>query len=527
MLDRRLAGVLLHPTSFPGRFGIGDLGPECLRFLDWCREAGLGWWQVLPLGPTSFGDSPYQCFSAFAGNPMLVSPEALVADGLARQEDLLCPPFAHDRVDYGWVIHWKTEFLRGVHKRFLADAPERHVKGYAAWQKRKDVKTWLDDYALFRVCKDLHEGRAWGEWETKYRTRNAKALEKLQKDEASNVDFHKFCQYLFAIQWERIRRAAADRNIRIIGDAPIYVAYDSADTWANQGLFQLDKKGHPIAVAGVPPDYFSATGQLWGNPLYDWAKMAETGYEWWIQRLEAIFSQVDVVRLDHFRGFMGYWAVPFGAPNAVNGKWVKGPGGDFFAVIKKKFKNLPIIAEDLGEITPDVVEVRDRFALPGMKILQFAWGTVSNDPLIADPGHEFHPHNHIQNCVVYTGTHDNDTTLGWWRSLSPAEKVFMQVYLATDGNMAHWDLIRAAMMSVANTAVIPLQDFLGLGAEGRMNLPGRAEGNWAWRYSADQLSWDLARHIRSLTLIYQRCASPPEVALPRLDPAKANYLAGQ
>ncbi|MBI1289610.1 4-alpha-glucanotransferase, partial [bacterium] len=413
MLDRRLAGVLLHPTSLPGRFGIGDLGPECLRFLDWAREAGLGWWQVLPLGPTSFGDSPYQCFSAFAGNPMLVSPEALVADGLARQTDLMCPPFPIDRIDYGWVIHWKTEFLRGVHTRFLHDQPERHVKAYAAWQKRKDIQVWLEDYALFRVCKDIHEGRSWLEWDAKLRTRNAKAIEKVRKDHAINIDFHKFCQYLFAIQWERIRRAAADRNIRIIGDAPIYVALDSADTWANQEMFQLDKKGNPTAVAGVPPDYFSATGQLWGNPLYNWEAMKETGYEWWIQRLQSIFALVDLVRLDHFRGFMGYWAVPFGAPTAEKGKWLAGPGADFFAVIKKKIKNLPIIAEDLGEITPDVIEVRDKFDLPGMKILQFAWGVAQDNPLVADPGHEFHPHNHTRNCIVYTGTHDNDTTLGW------------------------------------------------------------------------------------------------------------------
>ena len=527
MLDRRLAGVLLHPTSFPGRFGIGDLGPECLRFLDWAREAGLGWWQVLPLGPTSYGDSPYQCFSAFAGNPMLVSPEALVADGLARQTDLMCPPFPTDRIDYGWVIHWKTEFLRGVYTRFAADKPERHVKAYSAWQKRKDIQVWLEDYALFRVCKDLHEGRSWLEWDVKLRTRNEKALEKVRKEHAANIEFHKFSQYLFAIQWERIRRAAADRNIRIIGDAPIYVALDSADTWANQHFFQLDKKGIPTAVAGVPPDYFSATGQLWGNPLYNWEAMKADGYEWWVQRLQSIFALVDLVRLDHFRGFMGYWAVPWGAPTAEKGKWIKGPGADFFTAIKKKFKNLPIIAEDLGEITPDVVEVRDKFNLPGMKILQFAWGVAQDAPLVADPGHEFHPHNHTPNSIVYTGTHDNDTTLGWWRTASDRERRFLQVYLATDGNVAHWDLIRSAFMSVSKTAIIPMQDFLGLGSEARINLPGRAEGNWAWRYHPDQLSWDLARRIRNLTLIYQRCATPPETALPRIDPTKANYLEGQ
>jgi 4-alpha-glucanotransferase len=527
MLDRRLAGVLLHPTSFPGRFGIGDLGPECLRFLDWAREAGLGWWQVLPLGPTSYGDSPYQCFSATAGNPMLVSPEQLVADGFARQEELTPPPFPSDRVDYGWVIHWKTEFLRGVHQRFLAEQPKAHAAAYAAFQNRKDIAPWLEDYALFRACKDIHGGKSWDQWEPGLAARKTKSLDAVRKREATNIDFHKFCQFLFFMQWDRVRQAAAARNIRIIGDAPIYVAYDSSDTWANQQLFQLDKHGRPTAVAGVPPDYFSATGQLWGNPLYNWEALAETKYEWWINRMEATFAMVDVVRLDHFRGFMGYWAVKFGEPTAINGKWIKGPGADFFAALKKKFRKLPIIAEDLGEITPDVIEVRDKFDLPGMKILQFAWGVAGADPLIADPGHQFHPHNHVQNSVVYTGTHDNDTTMGWWKSLTPPERAFFQTYLSTDGALANWDLIRSSFMSVANTAVIPMQDFLGLGTEARMNFPGRAESNWSWRYRNDQLDWNLARHIARLTLIFQRCATPPAAALPRIDAAKNDYLAGQ
>ncbi len=528
-LDRRLAGVLLHPTSLPGRFGIGDLGPECYRFLDWMRDAGLGYWQVLPLGPTSYGDSPYQCFSAFAGNPMLASPELLVKEGFVRPEDIIPPlNFMGDRIDYGAVIDWKTALLRKAFKNFLADKKHPHAKAVAAFQKRAEVKTWLDDYALFRVCKDLNGGRAWDQWDVKLRKRDKSALEKIVKEQAENIEFHKFCQFVFFHQWENVRKAAHDRKIRIIGDAPIYVAYDSADTWANQEIFQLDKNGLPTAVAGVPPDYFSVTGQLWGNPLYNWKKLKDRDYDWWVDRMEAVFATVDLVRLDHFRGFMGYWAVPFGEKTAVNGKWVKGPGGDLFAVLKKKLKDLPIIAEDLGEITPDVIEVRDKFELPGMKILQFAWGAAAVNPLVPDPSSHFTPHQHIPNCVVYTGTHDNDTTQGWWRNSStPQERHHMQVYLATDGGLANWDLIRACFMSVANTAIIPMQDFLGLGSEARMNFPGKAEGNWTWRMRTEQVSWDLARQVQSLTLLFQRCNNPPETAIAKDDPKKRNYLAGQ
>lgn len=524
-LDRRLAGVLLHPTSLPGRFGIGDLGPECIRFLDWMRDAGLAYWQVLPLGPTGYGDSPYQCFSAFAGNPLLVSPELLLADGLARPQDIVPPPMPADRVDYGAVINWKNSLLRAVHERFEKQKPQAIAQEFAAFKKRKDVKNWLEDYALFRVCKDLHDGKAWCDWSADLRARKKSALDKVRKEQEAGIEFHMFAQFLFFRQWDRVRAAAAEREITIIGDAPIYVAYDSADTWAHQELFQLDKKGHPTAVAGVPPDYFSRTGQLWGNPLYDWEKCKELKYAWWISRLESIFALVDIVRLDHFRGFMGYWAVPFGEATAVNGKWRRGPGEHFFEVIRKKFKELPIIAEDLGEITPDVIEVRDKFNLPGMKIMQFAWSAISKDPLIPDPGHNFHLHAHTQNCVVYTGTHDNDTSLGWWRNSSQeAERHHLRVYLASDGGCPHLDLIRTAFMSVAHTAIVPMQDFLGLDSDARMNFPGRADGNWCWRLVPEQLDWNLARDVRGLTLLYQRCATPPPTALPKEDPAANDYL---
>ncbi|MCC6546158.1 4-alpha-glucanotransferase [Candidatus Sumerlaeota bacterium] len=526
-LDRRLAGVLLHPTSLPGRFGIGDLGPECYRFLDWMRDAGLAYWQVLPLGPTSFGDSPYQCFSAFAGNPLLVSPEELVHDEFLAPFDITPPIDVNTaRVDYGPVIEWKTVVLRRAFNNFSNNKKHPKAKAFAAFQKRKEIVTWLDDYALFRVCKDLHGGRAWSEWQAPLRKRTASALEKVMKENQENFVFHKFCQFLFFLQWDRVREACRMRGITIIGDAPIYVAYDSADTWAHQNLFDLDKNGHPVAVAGVPPDYFSATGQLWGNPLYDWKALKGDGYRWWIDRLAAVFAAVDLVRLDHFRGFMGYWAVPFGEQTAVNGKWQRGPGADLFKALQKAFKDLPIIAEDLGEITPDVIEVRDQFKLPGMNILQFAWGAASVNPLVPDPGSHFTPHQHVRNSVVYTGTHDNDTTVGWWRNSSaPQERHHMQVYLSTDGSLANWDLIRAAFASVANSAIIPMQDFLGLDSDARMNFPGKAEGNWAWRMKGGDAKSQLASQIRALTLLYQRCSNPPESALPKADPKKINYLA--
>lgn len=525
VLDKRLAGVLLHPTSLPGRYGIGDLGSECIRFLDWLKEAGIGYWQTLPLGPTSFGDSPYQCFSAFAGNPMLVSPEVLAADGLATQGDIIPPPIRQDRVDYGPVIEWKTQLLRRVYDRFRYLKPAQTVQKFDAFRQREDIKVWLSDYAIFRVIKDLHNGVAWDRWEQKYRKPTAASLQEFRKSHLEDVEFHEFAQFLFFDQWDRIRAMAHKRGIKIIGDAPIYVAYDSADTWAHQELFQLDAKGLPTAVAGVPPDYFAETGQLWGNPLYDWDKSAEDGYDWWVQRLRSVLAMVDVVRLDHFRGFMGYWAVPFGQPTAVNGRWLRGPGAHFFAAIKDKFPDLPIIAEDLGDITPDVTEVRDQFNLPGMRILQFAWGTVQFDPVIPAPGQEFQPHHHVKNCVVYTGTHDNDTTVGWYRNSStPEERHHMRVYLSTDGSLPHWDLIRACLGSTANTAIIPMQDFLGLDSEARMNFPGKAEGNWGWRLAPGQLTPQLADHIRRFTLLYQRCSNPPEIAIAKEDPKKLNYL---
>jgi 4-alpha-glucanotransferase len=510
-LDRRLAGLLLHPTSLPGPHGIGDLGPSAYRLLDWLAAAGLAYWQVLPLGPTSYGDSPYQCFSAFAGNPLLVSPDILREQGLATLEEILPPQFPEGQVDYGWVISWKNDLLRKVHARFAAGGFDDIRSRYEAWRKQPEVGAWLEDYALFMACKDANEGRAWDTWDADLRSFKKKALDAARKQYADNIEYHRFAQFLFFDQWSNVRNAAHERGIEIIGDAPIYVSYDSADTWANQQLFQLDANGKPKAVAGVPPDYFSATGQLWGNPLYDWEKMEQDGYAWWAARMRAIFATVDIVRLDHFRGFMGYYAVPFGHPTAEHGEWRRGPGAKFFARMKEVLGDLPIIAEDLGEITRDVTEVRRQFDLPGMVILQFAWTPGAHDPISADPNNHFLPHSIERESVVYTGTHDNDTTLGWWRHTStPAERSMMQIYLSVDGNTANWDLIRIGMMSVANTFVMPAQDLLDLDSEYRMNMPGRPEGNWAWRVVNGQLSDALGQRVRELTLLYGRCSNPPE-----------------
>lgn len=510
-LGERLAGILLHPTSLPGPFGIGDLGPEAYKFLDWMQSAGLAYWQVLPLGPTSFGDSPYQCFSAFAGNPLLVSPEFLVQDGLLTADEINPPPFPPGRVDYGWVIQWKRELFTRAFARFHSNGPVAIREAYEHFVNRPDVVKWLDDFALFMACKDAHGGQPWNTWEPELRAFRKSAIAKARKELGENIEYHRFCQFLFFRQWDALHAECRRRRIEIIGDAPIYVAYDSADVWAHQKLFLLDDQGLPTHVAGVPPDYFSATGQLWGNPLYNWRLMEKQEFEWWVDRMRSILALVDIVRLDHFRGFMGYWSVPFGQPTAEHGEWVRGPGAKLFEVLREQLGGLPIIAEDLGEITTDVVEVRKRFGLPGMRVMQFAWSVISTDPFVVDPGNPFLLHNHDANSVVYTGTHDNDTSIGWWRhSSKPEERTCMQLYLATDGNAANWDLIRASFMSVANTAIVPAQDFLGLDSDARMNFPGRAEGNWTWRLVEGQLDEGLARRVWCMLLLYERCANPPD-----------------
>lgn len=516
MFTHRRAGVLLHPTSLPGPHGIGDLGPELERFLDWMADAGFALWQILPLGPTGYGDSPYQCFSAFAGNPYLVSPDLLVAEGLLSKGDLRkAPRFPAKSVDYGPAIEWKNALLAKAFDRYAADpaAFPDLCKRLAAFRRRKGVRAWLDDFAVFLAIKEAHGGRVWNTWSAPLRQGDPDALRAARKQHARAVEFQIFAQFLFFDQWERARALARERGISIVGDAPIYVAYDSADTWANQGLFKLRRDGSPTHVAGVPPDYFSATGQLWGNPIYRWDKMKANGFAWWIRRMAAVLETVDFMRLDHFRGFEAYWEVPAGEKTAVNGKWRKGPGASLFEALEGALGRLPIIAENLGVITPEVEALRERFGLPGMKILQFAWTPASAKPLVPDPGCVFQPHKADAGNVVYTGTHDNPTTVQWWDEFaSPAEKQLYRAYLGTDGSKPHEDLRRAALATASPAAVLPMQDLLGLGGEARMNYPGRESGNWTWRMDARAASKALAKRLRGELLVFERHARQEAIA---------------
>lgn len=491
----RSSGILLHPTSFPSRFGIGDLGPEAYRFIDFLVEAGQTLWQVLPLGPTGYGDSPYAAYSAFAGNTLLISPERLVEDGLLERADL-----DDERpvgpVDYAYAHEVKAKLLAQAYERFVtADATNLR----ADFEAFVAHSHWLPDYALFRALKDEHGGAAWTEWSPVVNAR-----ERLK----SRVEAHEFYQFLFFRQWWTLRRYCNDRGIRIIGDFPIFVAHDSADVWINPDQFKLDADGKPLVVAGVPPDYFSSTGQFWGNPLYDWEQMQSDGFKWWIERFRAMFALFDIARVDHFRGFAACWEIPAGDTTAERGKWVKTRGRELFASVRRTLGEVPIIAEDLGVITSDVNELRDDLGFPGMRVLQFGFG--------GDPKENIDlPHNYVRNVVAYTGTHDNDTAVGWFnsaagegsiRSASEIEKQrrFCLDYLHTSGEEIHWDFIRAVWASVADRSVAPLQDVLGLGNEARMNLPNSSAGNWSWRYKPDALSKDAALRLRELNRLYGR-----------------------
>jgi 4-alpha-glucanotransferase len=484
----RSAGILLHPTSLPGANGIGELGSEADRFLDFLAATGITLWQVLPLGPTGYGDSPYQSFSAFAGNPLMI---AVRGDGRT---------FPEHTVDFEHVVPYKRTLL----DRAIAEwKPDERFTEFASAHA-----SWLDDYALFMALKEAHGGHAWVTWDSGAASRETAALADWRRRLAPQVQRYRVEQYLFYAQWEGIRRGAAQRGIRIMGDLPIYVAHDSADVWANREAFKLHPDGRPIVQAGVPPDYFSATGQLWGNPIYDWDALHADGYAWWIRRLRASFELFDIVRIDHFRGFEAYWEVPGDALTAVNGRWVKGPGAALFDAVTAALGPVPIVAENLGVITKEVEDLREQFGYPGMSILQFAFGT---DP---ESG-QFRPHNFPRERVVYTGTHDNDTTMGWWESSGQGdstraseevarEKAFALQYLGADGREMNWTLIRAALASVANTVIIPLQDVLGLGSDARMNLPGRPSGNWQFRFSWDQVTPSIIERLRTMVEIYER-----------------------
>ena len=489
----RSAGILLHPTSLPGAYGIGDLGPAAYAWLDWLVGCGCKLWQVLPLGPTGYGDSPYQCFSAFAGNPYLVSPHVLLEQGLLNSDDLAdMPAWDEQRVDFGRMYLWKPALLKKAFRHFLAK-PEAVQGEFSAFCAENS--NWLEDYALFTAIKENQGGGSWDGWPKNLRLREPSALQEARAMLASTIIRFSFYQFLFFRQWKALRAYANEKGVKIIGDIPIFVAYDSADVWAHPDLFHLDENGKPTVVAGVPPDYFSPTGQLWGNPLYNWEVHRASRYAWWLERLHATLNLVDILRIDHFRGFAGYWEIPAGNPTAEIGRWVKGPGEDFFKTVQANLGSLPILAEDLGVITPDVVRLRDRFGLPGMKILQFAF---------SGPDNPFLPHSHPQNCVVYTGTHDNDTTRGWYESAPEAEKDFARRYLQADGNRFAWDLLRVAWGSVAVFALAPLQDLLDLGTSARMNFPSRLGGNWEWRMSNGALNDELQSRVKELNWLYQR-----------------------
>ena len=484
----RAAGILLHPTSLPGPCGIGDLGAEAYRFLDFLSETGMRYWQMLPLGPTGYGESPYQCLSAFAGNPLLIE-----VPGCAGE-------FPADHVDFAAVMPHKLAALRTAVDADPADDALRAFCAAEAW--------WLDDFALFMALKEAHGGVAWTDWAPPLARRDRAALAEARTTYAEAITRHQKVQFRFFTQFRALKAEANRRGIQLIGDLPIYVAHDSADVWANPDQFQLRPDGRPAVQAGVPPDYFSATGQLWGNPIYDWDRMRAEGFAWWIRRMRAMFAMFDVVRIDHFRGFEAYWEVPGDHRTAEHGRWVKAPGEALFTAITEALGPLPIIAENLGMITPEVEALRERFGYPGMSILQFAFGSDGS-------ANDFQPHTYPRDRVVYTGTHDNDTMVGWWASTGGGdstrsaedvakEKAFAQRYLQWDGREVHWRFIREVLASVADTALIPLQDVLGLGTEARMNLPGRLGGNWAFRFRWAQVTPAITGRLRELVHLYQR-----------------------
>jgi 4-alpha-glucanotransferase len=497
----RRSGILLHPTSLSGRFGIGDLGSSAYQFVDFLAAAGQSYWQVLPLSPTGYADSPYQTLSAFAGNPMLISPEKLVEVGHLSEADLThATAFPEEQVDFGPVICYKTDLLNRAFANFKAHAPTEQRATFARFCAEQ--ASWLDDFALFMALKQAHNLRAWREWEPEVVTRQPGVLARWRDSLSGEIENQKYRQWQFFEQWLALKRYANERAIQIIGDIPIFVSMDSADVWANPRLFCFDEHLRPTAVSGVPPDYFSETGQLWGHPLYLWDVMAQEGYRWWIARFRMAFTQADVVRIDHFRGFYNYWEVPAGAETAVNGRWLYGPGADLFHTVTAALGEVAIIAEDLGDFDVEsrtgVDALQAEFGYPGMKVLQFAFS--------AGPGNSFLPHNFTPDCVVYTGTHDNDTSVGWYRITSTEiERDYARKYLGSDGSDIAWDLIRLAWASVANTSITTVQDLLSLGHEQRMNTPGTVGApNWCWRLRPGALTERVAARLRELTGVYGR-----------------------
>ncbi len=507
MTFSRSSGVLLHPTSLPGAHGVGDLGSEAYRFIDFLHSAGQKLWQVLPLNPTGYADSPFQCFSASAGNPLLISLDYLVKQGILGKKDVQSvPAFSWETVDYEAAGEFKRPLLHKAARNFFSDASAETRREFEEFAQTH--ASWLEDYALFMAEKEEHGLIAWTKWPEDIAARQPEAMRRKKEELASAIDAQKFLQYVFFEQWQNLRSYGRERNIRIIGDLPIYVAHDSADVWANRQFFLLDERGKPLKIAGVPPDYFSATGQCWGNPIYNWPLLKQTGFQWWVERLRSALRLYDFIRIDHFRGFEAYWEVPGDETTAVNGRWIKGPGAELFSVLRKELGDLPIIAENLGVITPEVEALRHEFGLPGMAILPFAFG---NDPQAPT----FKPHNYVRDLVAYTGTHDNDTVVGWWTSSGTGdstrtaedvlkEHAYARAYLGFENEPIHWVLIRAILASVANTAIAPMQDLLGLGTEARMNLPGVASGYWKWRMRPGAASKEISARLKELVTLYDR-----------------------
>ncbi|WP_373047775.1 4-alpha-glucanotransferase [Vulgatibacter sp.] len=495
-LHDRSSGILLHPTSLPGPYGCGDLGPEAHRFVEFLHAAGQRYWQMLPVAPVGYGNSPYSALSAFAGNPLLISLDRLQEEGLLEQVPR--PRLPVDRVDYERTRAFRRGQLRIAWGNFGR-------AGRSAFRRFCEEQAgWLEDYVLYRTIKQLHGERSWVEWAPELRDRKPAALERVRREMADELAFHRFEQWLFEKQWAELRAHAAALGVGLVGDLPIFVAHDSADVWANRELFFLDEAGQPTVIAGVPPDYFSATGQRWGNPLYRWQRLRRGGYGWWVERFRQTLHRFDAVRLDHFIGFTRYWEIPADEPTAINGKWLPGPGAHFFRAVQKALgtEELPLIAEDLGAVTPEVTALRDAFGMPGIRILQFAFGSDPQAPT-------FKPHHYPRNAAAYTGTHDNDTVVGWFHdpggtgsNRTPAEteveRRYATRYLGCEAGEIHWDMIRALLVSVANLVFVPLQDVLGLGSEARMNRPGTAEGNWEWRFTRRDLTNSLAARLQQL-----------------------------
>ncbi|HTU45213.1 MAG TPA: 4-alpha-glucanotransferase [Bryobacteraceae bacterium] len=503
----RTCGILLHPTSLPSPFGIGDFGEEAFRFADRLKASGQGLWQMLPLGPASAGDSPYQSFSAFAGNPLLISPELLVREGYLSSDDLSdAPRFPAERVDYESVRQWKVPLLTAAYRKFRDRALEDQKRQFQAFCS--EHKAWLEDYALFMALRQqFGSDQSWTAWDRNLVKRDATALKQWRRKLKDQIECEKFQQFEFYRQWDALRKYSNECGILIMGDIPIYVSHESADVWAHPEQFCLDEDGRPTEISGVPPDYFSETGQLWGNPIYRWSEMERSGFEWWLERLRGIFRLFDLVRLDHFRGFEAYWSVPAVEETAVNGQWIKAPGAKLFRTAREKLGELRVVAENLGDISPEVEQMRRQFGFPGMAVLQFGFGT---DPQAAT----FRPHNFERELFAYTGTHDNDTVMGWWNSEGGdstrtvedvrKEKAIAQQYLGPSDEPINWKLIRVLFGSIARLAIVPMQDVLGLGSESRMNMPGVARGNWGWRMTGEAFRREYQERLRGLAEIYER-----------------------